>query len=49
MQLASLRTHRSNGANMDLTKPTIHLNGTSRDVLRDQYEAAWIAVDEAID
>jgi hypothetical protein len=32
----------------DLTKPTIHLNGTSAEALRNQYAAAHTAVEQAI-
>lgn len=32
---------------MNLTKPTVHLNGTSRDSLRRQYEDAGVALNAA--
>ena len=34
---------------MTLTTPTVHLNGTSREDLSDHYEAAYRAMNDAID
>lgn len=36
-------------ANKNLAKPTVHLNGTSRQVLEEQLSKAWTALDHALD